>query len=117
MWDLSSSTRDQTCAPALEVQFKPLDHQGSPWIHFKEKNILLTLALNGSHYLGGWAFYYFPVLLGEGVEILPKSQTWLLNGSLLLCNDIFQMGTPSGYWPPREVKEVFVSRGKVFLCK
>ena len=36
MWDLSFSTRDQTCIPCTgSMKLKPLDHQGSPY-----KNVL-----------------------------------------------------------------------------
>ena len=35
MWDLSSITKDQTCAPALETQeSQPMDCQGSPNRHY-----------------------------------------------------------------------------------
>ena len=38
MWDLSSPTRDKTLTPCSgSVEYKPLDHQGSPFVTFQER--------------------------------------------------------------------------------
>ena len=38
MWDLSSPTRDKTLTPCSgSVEYKPLDHQGNPFVTFRER--------------------------------------------------------------------------------
>ena len=45
MWDLSSPTRNKTLNPCSEsVEYKPLDHQGSPSVTFRERETLLYLS-------------------------------------------------------------------------